>query len=211
MGRTRRSFPRSRVPLHRRLLADPAALRSWTVAIVLAVIVAAGVSRVVARANAAEDRWGRSRSVLVATRAVATGDPLAGRVRVASWPAGLVPDGWPIRLPVGARAAAPVAVGAPVTSASLTGGDGATSADVRRVAVPVGEAPLPLRRGDRVDVWATTDPSLADGKLATRRVATGATVVSAGSRAVVVSVGPTEVAAVAEATTLATVTLVATG
>lgn len=211
MGRTRPSFPRSRVPWHRRLLLDLAALRSWAIAVVLAVVVAAGVGRVVSRAQVAEDRWGRSRSLLVATRPVRAGDPMAGSVRLTSWPAGLVPVGWPTTLAAGARATEPLAAGAPVTPSTVSklGPDGeAAGPGRRRVAIAVGDAPLPLRRGGRVDVWATTDPSLNDG--ATRRVATGAVVASAGSRTVVVAVRASEVAAVTEAITLATVTLVDT-
>lgn len=212
MGRTRPSFPRSRVPWHRRLLLDLAALRSWAIAVVLAVVVAAGVGRVVSRAQVAEDRWGRSRSLLVATRPVRAGDRMAGSVRLTSWPAGLVPVGWPTTLAAGARATAPLAAGAPVTSSIVRelGPDGeAAGPGRRRVAIAVGDAPLPLRRGGRVDVWATTDPSLNDGELATRRVATGAVVASAGSRTVVVAVRPSEVAAVTGAITLATISLVA--
>ncbi|MGI8756339.1 MAG: SAF domain-containing protein [Acidimicrobiales bacterium] len=199
------------MPLHRRLLLDPATLRSWAGAVVLAVVVAAGVGRVVARAQAAEDRWGRSRSVLVATRPVRTGDRLAGSVRLTSWPAGLVPAGWPTALTAGVRAVAPLAVGAPVTPSTFNdnGRNGESDGGRRRVAIAAGDAPLPLRRGARVDVWATTDPSLNDGELVTHRVAASAVVASAGSHVVVVAVRPGEVAAVTEASTLATISLVA--
>ncbi len=216
MGRARfahrRSIPRSRVPLHRRVLLDPAALRYWAVVVVLALLVGTGVSHVLARARSAERRWGRSRPVLVATEAVATGDDLAAKVAVRSWPAALVSAAWPTSVPKDARSAGPLAPGAPVTNASVAGtGSAGADGDRRQVAIPVGQARLSLRRGDRVDVWATSDPSLAKGELATRRVATGAVVTSSGSRAVVVAVRPAEVPDVAEAATVATVTLVSLG
>ena len=112
------------------------------------------------------------------------------------------------RSPAGARAAGPIDPGAPITRSLV---DAADDAGRRRVALPVGSAPLPLDPGDRVDVWATTDPSFADGVLATRRVAAGAVVASADHASVVVAVAPGEVAELAEAAALATLTLVAVG
>lgn len=211
MGRTRRSIPRSRVPLHRRMLLDPVAWRYWALAALLAVVVAAGVGRALARASAVQERWGRTRPVLVADRTIGAGDVLQGRVTPARWPAGLVPPGWPTKVGAGTKATRPLAPGTPVTAdvVAVTGEDPGDE-DRRRIAVATGEARLSLRRGDRVDVWATTDPSVADGELATRRMAVDAVVTSVDPRSVVIAVRPGEVADVAEATTLATVTLVAT-
>ena len=209
MGRVRSSIPRTRLPLHRRLLADPAAARRWLVVIALATATAGLTCRFLAGAETSRRSWGHTRTVLVVDRAVETGEPLAGAVTAARWPVALAPDGVVADLPDGARASGPLGPGSPVTDAvvadSLPGGDGR-----RRVAVPVGATRLPLEPGDRVDVWASIDPSLAGGELATRRVATDATVTSTGEATVVVAVDPDEVAPVAEATALATVTLVGT-
>lgn len=209
-ARPRRRVPRTRLPIHRRILSDPAALRRWLLVLALAAAAAGLVGSVVSRAEAARHRWGETRQVLVTARAVEPGDSLSSAVTVAEWPVALVPSKALTDLPTGARAATAVGQGVAVTPEAVDdprgpGGDG------RRIALPVGPAPIPVEPGDRVEVWATTDPSLAGGSLATRRVATDATVTSADDTAVVVSVSPEDVPDVAEAAALATVTLVAMG
>ncbi|MCU1369288.1 MAG: Flp pilus assembly protein RcpC/CpaB, partial [Ilumatobacteraceae bacterium] len=78
----------------------------------------------------------------------------------------------------------------------------------RTVPVPIGDAGLPVRAGDRVDVWATGDPSTStDGRAATHRVASGARVAAASDRSVVLEVTPGQVEAVAAAAATATITL----
>jgi hypothetical protein len=186
-------------------------LRRWLLAVALAVTTAAVIGSVVDRAQAVRHRWGPTRAVLVLDHPVDAGDPLAGASAPARWPAALVPDGALAHLPAGARAAAPATAGSPLTRAAVASDDPGTGSGRRRVALPAGSARLPLQRGDRVDVWATTDPSLTDGGLATRRVAVGALVVAEGGRTVVVAVEPGEVADVAGAAALATLTLVGTG
>lgn len=208
MGRIRASVPRSRLPLHRRPFADPAALRRWLLVAALAASTGLLVSRAVTAADSARHRWGDTRTIQVAARARAAGEPLHGATRAVRWPVGLVPDGAVARVPAGARAAGPLDAGAPITRALLAPAD---DEGRRRVALPVGSAPLPVDPGDRVDVWATTDPSLGDRGLETRRLAAGARVVSADHVAVVVGVAPDEVAGLAEAAALATITLVAVG
>jgi Flp pilus assembly protein CpaB len=177
------------------------------VVVALAALTGLLVSRAMAAAESARHRWGETRPILVAERARAAGEPLHGATRTVRWPVGLVPEGALTDVAPGARAAGPVDAGAPVTRALVASGDD----DGRRVALPMGGAALPLDPGDRVDVWATTDPSLGDGGLTTRRLATGAVVASADHAAVVVAVAPDEVADLAEAAALATITLVAVG
>lgn len=211
MGRIRRSIPRSRLPLHRRPFADPQAFRRWVLVGLLAAFTALLTGRVVASAEGARQRWGDTRPVLVVDHDVDRGQPLAGRVTVAQWPVGLVPERAVADVDdVGADAVAagPMAVGTPLTEQSV--GHPALVGR-RRVAIPVGPAALPLEPGDQVDVWATTDPSLAEGHLTTRRLAASATVTSANAKAVVVALDADEVADVAAAVSLSTVTLVATG
>lgn len=213
MGRVRSSVPRSRLPLHRRPFADPASLRRWLLVSALALTTAAVTGHVLSGAEAARRRWGETRPVLVVERALQAGDALAGAVAVARWPTSLVPDGAMADLgdlPDGAVTSGSASAGSPVTEAVVarTGVEG--DGDRRRVALSAGPARLPLERSDRVDVWATADPSLTGGDLATRRVATGAVVTSAKADSVVVAVEPDEVADVVEAAALATVTLVAT-
>ncbi len=215
MGRVRSSIPRSRLPLHRRLLADPAVFRRWLLVVALAFLTSGLTGHLLDGASDARHRWGQTRPVLVVSQPVATGALLAGSVRTERWPLALLPDGPLGSLPAAARAAGPMAAGSPVTRAALrrsgaTGSD-PTAAGRQRVAVPAGTVRLPLTRGDRVDVWATVDPTLSSGRLTTHRVAEAAVVTSASARSVVVAVHTGEVPQLAEAAALATITLVATG
>lgn len=210
MGRLRPSIPRSRVPLHRRAQADPAAARSWLAVAALALAAAALVGHAVADAQHAQQRWGRRRTVLVTTRAVRAGTPLAGAVERRAWPDGLVPPRAVRSVPPGAWAATDLDPGVALSAAAVRS-PGQGRGRRRTVALRAGDAPLPVREGDRVDVWATVDASLARGKPTTRRIATGAVVAAAGDRTVVVAVEPDEVAEVARAASLATVTLVGSG
>lgn len=211
MGRVRSSVPRSRLPLHRRPLADPRALRRWLLVALLAAVTAAITGSVLSRAESARSRWGSTRPVLVTDRAIEAGDPLAGAVTEARWPRALVPDDALTRLPDEAVAAGPVAAGSAVAGMLVAERGDPVGPDRRRVALPVGVARLPVAAGDRVDVWATVDPSISGTRLSTSRVAVGAVVTEAGAEAVVVAVAADEVPAVAEAAALATVTVVGAG
>lgn len=209
MGRVRSSVPRTRLPLHQRALADPAALRRWLLVAVLASTTTVITARVLAGAEAARQQWGQTRSVLVVERRVAAGQALAAAVGETRWPLALIPDGALAHLPAGAEAVGPLGPGTLITETLVAQPGSAGRTGRRRVALPTGAARLPLDQGDRVDVWATVDPSLAGGRLTTRRVAVDAVVTSAGSRSVVVAVTAHEAAEVAEAAALATVTIVA--
>ena len=230
MGRVHPARPprpaRSRTPLHRRLRLDAASVRTWGLLLLAGVLVAVSVAHALDRAGAAERRWGRRGPVLVAARPIRAGAHLGRSVTVQQWPVGLIPPDALRALPPNGsatRTIGPVGAGTPITATVLerSGSAGSTppgggrasggsdAAARRRVAVPVGEARLPVHRGDRVDLWATADPSLTGGHLSTSRLARGATVVAVSSRAVVVAVRTGEVPAVAAAVATATVTLVA--
>lgn len=201
----RRRLPRSRVPLHRRIRQDPAGVRHWLLVGALAWLLASVVGHALDRAEAARERWGPTEAVWVADRPVRTGDRIDGAVRAARWPAALVPDAAVSQIPSGARAAGPIDPGTAITGAVI--GDGRR--ERRTVAVPLGDARLPVREGDRVDVWATGDPATAtDGRAAARRVASGARVASASDRSVVLEVDPAQVERLAAAAATATITLV---
>jgi len=208
-GDDRPRVGRSRVPVHRRLLAARSAAAYWAVVALLALATAGLVSRLANRATAAERRWGATRPVLIAKRALPPGQPVpAAGVAVEERPRALVPVGALARLPAGAVAIAPVERGEVLTAARL-GEPGAGLAPGRAaMAVPVGDAPLRVRPGQRVDVFATFDASLAaPGADATDRVATGATVVRADAAAITVAVRTSEAAALARALAQGTTTL----
>lgn len=214
MGRARPTLP----PAHRRFgvaFTDPRARRRWALVLLAATLTGLLVARVVSRAEQAHDRWGRRTDVLVLRQAVSSGDPLASVVVVESWPVGLVPTDAVtsvVDLADDAVAAGALSPGTPLTTAAVADQPGPTRP---RVALPAGPAALPVSAGDTVDVWVTAVAVDPGGSPTTRRVAAGATVVEpeatptdAGS--VVVAVDPEDVAAVAEAAALSTITLVAT-
>ena len=219
MGRARGPLPRSRVALHRRILQDPTALRSWLLVLAAALLVAVVVGHAVSRADRAEQRWGRTRTVWVSTAPLGRGAPLADAVQARRYPVGLVPPGALTAVPTGAHTAHPVGAEVPLVASDVLGTGGGAGAgpgpDRRRLAVPTEAGHLPVGVGDEVDLWATVDPSMAaPGAASTHRVAVAAVVAAvsdgaAGRTVVVVAVRPAEVAAVVEATTLATLTLVA--
>ncbi|MBX3312796.1 MAG: SAF domain-containing protein [Actinobacteria bacterium] len=209
MGRPRPSPARSRVPLHRRRPASPRSVGRWAVVAVLSISLAAFVAAAVGRAERDRARWGAGEPVLVTTRPVRAGEPLADAVEVRRWPVGLVPDGAlssPAEMPVGATAPDDRAAGEPVTSATVR----AASDGVARpeIAVPTPGVRPQLTVGDRVSLWATYEPSLAAGRPTTRRIDDDATVTAVQDDAVVVAVDADEVGEVVEATALATVTVV---
>ena len=201
----RRRLPRSRVAWHRRIRQDPAAVRHWLLVAVLAWGLATVVGRAQDQADTARSQWGRTTSVWVAQRPLRAGDPFAGAVRAERWPRAQAPAAALAAVPAGARASGPVDAGAALTTGLIEpAGPGR-----RTIAVPLAEAHLPVRAGDRVDVWATADPAaVADGEPATRRVAADARIATASARSVVLEVDPAQVAAVAEAGSTATITLV---
>lgn len=209
--RARRRRPlRSRVPLHRRIRQDPAAVRHWALVTALAVALAWVVTSAIDEAAAERDRWGRTAPVWVATRPVRAGDPLTDAVRAQHWPTSLIPPAALRQAPGEQRAAVPIDDGAALTRTMVE----RTRTTRRAVAVPLPAAHLPVDEGDRVDVWATPGPSEIEGTgtaAPTRRVAVDARVVRPGDGSVVLSVEPGEVAAVAGAAATATITLVGVG
>jgi Flp pilus assembly protein CpaB len=215
VGRVRsslpRRLPRHRLPLHRRVRADPAAARSWLATGALALAAALAVGGATSRAEHARDRWGTRRTVLVAARPVRAGAALrAGDLRTERWPVAVAPPGALASVPPGGWAAADLDPGTPLTP-SLIRRPGAGRARRRTVAVPAGEAALPVREGDRVDVWAPVAEATGPEGLRVRRIATGAVVAGTGPRTVVVAVEPGEVAAVARAAATGGVALVGSG
>lgn len=198
---------RFRPPWHRRVRADPAVIRRWGLVAVLTLVTALLVADVTGQAEEVRQRWGRTVPVWVTVRSLDGGDEIVGAVEQVEWPAALVPPNVVDQVPAGARASRSVDEGMPV-SAGLLAGRGDQVDDAHRVAVPWSRAGLPVEVGDMVDVWATFDPSLAGRGPATRRVARRGSVTAVDDRAVTVAVGETEVAEVAEAVALATVSVV---
>ena len=196
---------RARVPLHRRVRQDPAAVRHWLVVAALAWLLASLVSGALHRAERTREQWGRTTEVWVAERSLRAGEQLVGAVRIRRWPAALAPRAAVERVAPTARAAGPIDAGAAITGAMVE----RSGTERRSVALPLPDARLPVEDGDRVDVWATADPAtVADGAAATRRVAVGARVASSTAGSVIVEVPPNQVAAVADAAATATITLV---
>ena len=211
MGR-RPAPSRSRLPIHQRVLRDPAAVRYWLLVTAAALVLATGVGHVVGRAESTREGWGQTEVVQVLTRSVRAGDPLDDAFTESRWPRSLVPDAAIDELADGATANGDLDAGTPLTASQVQDPSTDAATDERTIAIPLGDAVVPLRPGDRVDVWATVDPSLvADGGVATRRVAIGARVTDMGDEAAVLRVESGQVAEVAEAVATATITLVGRG
>ena len=212
MGRVHSPVTRHRLPLRQRALLDPRALRRWVLVLIAAVTTATLVAQVVVRAEQTRDRWGGRQTVLVVDRPLVAGEAVTDALRAESWPLAVVPEGSFSRseaVPIGAVASGPLAPGTPLTDVAVLAPDDAP--DRPRLAVPVGLAVLPLSAGDTVEVWATVVGGGPSGRPVTRRVTGGATVVVAEEETVVLAVDDGDIAEVAEAAALATVTLVATG
>jgi Flp pilus assembly protein CpaB len=178
----------------RRALARPAVRRLLvaTLSVVTAIVVVA----LVGGAQAARDRWGRTRPVVVATRDLAAGAALdGGAVVVRDRPLGVVPAG-ALRTPppAGTVVRQPIVAGEPVVGArlapdGLTGAAALVPAGQRALAVPPGPAGTPpLAVGDRVDVVAVVAGGGGGGDPPALTLAERATVVAAGADAVTVAV-----------------------
>lgn len=212
MGRVRPAVPRSRAAWHHRVRMDPAGLRYWLLVSALAVAVGALVAHAQHRAHAASTAWGTSRTVLVATHPIRAGQPISAAVRAQRWPQALVPSGSVADVRPGDVAAADLTTGSPITEASVRRRGGRGSTDRRTIAVALGAAHLAVDPGDVVDVWATVDPSVAgEVRPVTRRLATGARVVSTSGQTAVLQVRPSEVEQVAAVAASGAAVLVGAG
>jgi Flp pilus assembly protein CpaB len=145
--------------------------------------------------------------VLVAGRDLHPGDRVRG-ARVRMVPAALVPHGALTRRTEGTVvtwiAAGEVVLARRVAPAGLSATASRLPPGTRGIAVPVGQAPLPVEVGDRVDVVATVDTDAVT-------IATDAMVVAEDEAAVTVAVDRNDAADVAYAVTSAAVTLVLSG
>jgi len=144
----------------------------WLVVALLAAVTAGTVDAVLRRAADAEARYGTTAAVLVATEAVAPGEPVgAAATEVRRWPSGLVPDGALRTLPgdervaVAAIAEGEAVVASRVSGQTAAGVSGLLAPGTRAVVVPLEVAGLPVAVGDRVDVLTTGDLSGPDGDL----------------------------------------------
>jgi Flp pilus assembly protein CpaB len=137
-------------------------------AVVLAVVVGVVVHRTTAEAAAVTARLGRTVTVAVALRAVDAGDLLEpGDVSMQPRPAAHLPEGAVIDDPTGVTVRQSLGPGEVVVQSRLAGAGREGPAALvpegwRAVSVPVIDAPLPARPGDRVDVVAAFDPTLVE-------------------------------------------------
>jgi Flp pilus assembly protein CpaB len=178
----------------------------WVAAAAAALLTALLVGRLAGEAGAARDRWGERREVVVATADVAAGEPVEAALR--ALPVAVVPAGALRSLPRGAVAAVDLAEGEVLLEGRLAGGS-ILPEGTRGIALPAGGG-LPLAVGDRVDVLATFDASVA-GDEPTFAVARDAPVVHVGDDAVTVAVSESEAPRVAYALTAGSVTVVLSG
>lgn len=187
----------------------------WFVAVAVTLATTVAVARLATDARAERDRWGERRATVVATSLLRAGQAVTDAdVTTRLLPAALVPDGALQHVPPGAVAAVDVHPGEAVLRARLVGpGSSAVAARLpsgtRGIALPAGSG-LPLEVGDRVDVLATFDVSVA-GEEPTFAVARRAVVVHVGEDAVTVAVEESAAPKVAYALAAGTVTTVLSG
>lgn len=193
----------------------PPPLRLVLVA-VLAVVVALAVHRSTSAAAEVADRLGTTAPAVVARHDLHAGDAIgAGDVAVVERPVAHLPDGAVAHDPTGRTVTATVHAGEILVTGRLAGEDrGGTVALVpegwRAVAVPVLDAPLPLRPGELVDVVASFDPTLVERDPSVV-VAGEVVVVDVSDDAVSVAVPRSRVTDVAFALTNGIVTLALVG
>lgn len=164
-------------------------------AVALGVVSGTVVLSSVQGAEDARAAWGRSVTVLVATRDLEAGDRLdQGSVRHEDHPAPLVPDGALTELPERARVATPVLAGEVVREERLApAGASALSARLppgtRAVAIPVDPGTTPaLEAGDLVEVLVALPGEAAGGGPPGFALATDVPVVHVTDAAVTIAV-----------------------
>jgi Flp pilus assembly protein CpaB len=202
----------------RRAVARPG-VRRLAVA-VLAVATALTVTGLVRAAEAARDRWGDRRPVVVAVRDLAPGEVLeAGAVETRDLPVAAVADAAVAEAPVGAVVRQPIAAGEPVVASrlaphGLTGTAALVPPGRRAVAVPTGPALRPpVVVGDLVDVVVVL-PGEADAVTSAEPafpLVEGAAVVAVGDEAVTVAVPRAEASRLAWAVGTGSVVLALVG
>lgn len=192
----------------------------WAAALALAVVTVTIVGGTLGRADAAADRWGVERTVLVATGPIEIGQTIEpGDLSSADWPAALVPpdalaDDAAGRVAVAVIGEGEVLVEHRLAPGGLTGATALLPPDTRALAVPGLAGGLTLRPGDVVDLLAVVDPfaigaEVEDGpaESVAEVVATGATVVAVDDDTTTVAVPTDRVRAVAAALAQGVVTL----
>lgn len=151
--------------------------------------------------------------VVVAERDVAPGEPVDDAVRLAAVPATLVPADALSAVPSGSVARERLLAGEAVASSRLAPqGSVGLAAELgpgeRAVAVPTDGPHVPIRVGQRVDVLATVDPSLAGRVDPTSVVASAARVLAVDDDAITVAVDEASAHDLATALATAVVTVV---
>jgi Flp pilus assembly protein CpaB len=200
----------------RRLSRSPVVF--WAVVALLAVVTAAVIGQLVARARAEAARYGSLRTVAVATRALDVGAVVGpDDVAVQRVPAAFLPEGWlgASSDVVGHTVVVAVFRGQPVlrgqvAPSGLRGVAALLPPGSRAVAVPTGDTTPPVHTGDVVDVLATFDAQAAGDGDPTFPVAAGAVVVDVGGQSATVAVTPDEARKVAFAVSHGAVTLAVT-
>jgi Flp pilus assembly protein CpaB len=190
-------------------------LRAPAVGSILALLVALATTgftyQLLARAEAGADRYGRPTPVAVATRELAAGHVIVdGDVRVTRLPSQAVPRSAMAAAPIGRPLRTAVDEGQVITGRQVAGRGSspiaaALPADMGAIAVPRGDHPLPLRRGDHVEVLLM-DPDSGTAE----PIDDAAPVLSVDADVAVLAVEPDLIPDIAAASLAGTVTLALT-
>jgi Flp pilus assembly protein CpaB len=190
----------------------------WVLSLALALAAAAAAASAVSGAEAARARWGRSVAVVVATRDIEPGDPLAGAGLVLERrPRSTVPASALTRIPPDAVAGSAIVDGEVLVAERLAG-EGLRGAaarlprGTRAMAIPAepGLTP-PLDVGDVVDVVVAVPTDEAGSGPPGFTLVTGALVVAVSEDATTIAVPRDDVPRVAVALGAGAVTLALVG
>jgi hypothetical protein len=193
-----RRVPRLEVPwsvvrslAHARLFVARHRLAYWLAVGAVAVGAATSVQTRLTSVDAARRAWGDTRTVLVADRPLAAGEPLAGAASARDLPVAALPIDAVERLDEDAVALHAIGAGEVLAAQHVAPGTGLAAALPRGtagVAVARTDAGPRLSIGDLVDVVLADDPLGATGGPAGRVLSAGTAVVDVTESAVVVAV-----------------------
>lgn len=186
----------------------------WALAGLAGLTAYVSVAAALEQTTAGAAAYGELVPVLVATGDLSPGDALDDATsEVRSLPAALVPAGALRALPEDRTVRDAVVAGEAIVGARLAP-DGAVGIaarldpDERAVAVPTDHHRPPFEVGQRVDVLATIDPTLAGGRGPTAPVASGARILDVDESGITVAVHVDDAARLATAMTTSVVTVV---
>lgn len=144
-------------PSPSRLPVIPLPPRRLVASVVLAVVCGLLVTRTLSSAQVTASRFGELVDVWIADDEIEVGRSVGGRASLQRWPRAFVPAGAVTEDPSSRTALAPVAAGEVLVASRLSGAGREGVASLvpdgwRAIAIPMTDAALPVRAGQRVEL-----------------------------------------------------------